>query len=149
MDTECQSITGYPSYFVRFLKLTGIPGETCRSKEESASNLGLGPRPHRCAAIALTTMQPLLVLLPLTFPWNFFTRKTRRILPESIYRSQTLKEARLIRFYAINGVPGYFIKKKRRPSVSLGIILRSWYMQLFVEQRAMISKLPRGFGQRW
>ena len=28
MDTECQSITGYPSYFVRFLKLTGIPGET-------------------------------------------------------------------------------------------------------------------------
>lgn len=27
-DTECQSITGYPSYFVRFLKLTGIPGET-------------------------------------------------------------------------------------------------------------------------
>lgn len=36
MDTECQSITGYPSYFVRFLKLTGIPGETCRSKEESS-----------------------------------------------------------------------------------------------------------------
>ena len=28
MDTECQSITGYLSYFVRFLKLTGIPGET-------------------------------------------------------------------------------------------------------------------------
>lgn len=28
MDTECQSITGYPSYFVRFLKLTGIPEET-------------------------------------------------------------------------------------------------------------------------
>lgn len=28
MDTECQSITGYPSYFARFLKLTGIPGET-------------------------------------------------------------------------------------------------------------------------
>ena len=35
MDTECQSITGYPSYFVRFLKLTGIPGETSQSKEES------------------------------------------------------------------------------------------------------------------
>lgn len=28
MDTECQSITGYPSYFVRSFKLTGIPGET-------------------------------------------------------------------------------------------------------------------------
>lgn len=28
MDTECQSITGYPSHFVRSFKLTGIPGET-------------------------------------------------------------------------------------------------------------------------
>ena len=55
-----------------------------------ASKLGLGPRPHRCAAISLTTMQPLL---PLTFPRNLFTRKTRQIQPEGIYRNQTLKEA--------------------------------------------------------
>lgn len=69
-----------------------------------ASKLGLGPRPHP----------------PLTFPRNLFTRKTRQIQPEGIHRNQTLKEARLIRFYAMNGVPGYFIKKKRRSSIVLG-----------------------------